>query len=120
MVQVTIDFFKKLRPGFKLPDRRALSNAILLAVFLKVQKEVREMLGDRPLALTSDGWSRKLGEVHVVNFCGVQPGSAFFMDLALCHGDKLGGALILLCILCYHTLPYWTLHLIKACVMLQP
>ena len=90
-VQATINFFQKLRPAFKLPDRRALSCGILLTVFIKVQQAVRDVIGDRPLALTSDGWSRKQGDVHVVNFCGVQPGAAFFMDMALCHGDKLGG-----------------------------
>ena len=76
-----------------MPDRRTLANQLLLLVFLKVQKEVMRVMGDRPVALTSDGWSRKQAETHVVNFCGVQPGSSFFMDMATCHGDKLGGGM---------------------------
>ncbi len=91
IVQETLDLFSKLRPAFKLPDRRALACSLLLAVFMKVQEAVQSTLGKRLLAITSDGWSRSQGAEHVVNFCANQLGVSVFMDMATCHSEKLGG-----------------------------
>lgn len=92
--QSTIDFFAKLRPSFKLPDRRALSDNLLLAAFLSVQIAVTKLLGKSYVALTSDGWARTQGSVHVINFNTVQPGRCVFVDMATCHTEKLGGSVI--------------------------
>ena len=92
-LQATIEFFKELRPAFVLPSRRALATTLLLASFRKVASEVHKHLDGRMLSITSDGWQRKQGGVHVINFCAATHGSSLILDMRTCHGDVLGGML---------------------------
>jgi hypothetical protein len=73
-----IQFFQRLRPAFKLPNRKKLSNDLLNDVFDEVKAECNEqILQAKSLTMVSDGWSN-INRESVQNFIICTPKPLFF------------------------------------------
>ena len=69
-----------------------------MEVYNKVQADVRASMASTPyIGLTTDGWSRKIGEEHVLNFQACSPGRSIFLDMAVtaesCTGEYIASKL---------------------------
>lgn len=83
-------FFKRLRPAFALPTRWQLSNTLLFAVYNEVAAHVQQVLaGAVYITLATDGWSRKQGDRHIINFMACYPGNAVFIDMHAAGAEKV-------------------------------
>src|SRR3989440_6346453 len=66
--EYVIQFFQRLRPAFKLPNRKKLANELLNDVFDEVKAECNEqILQANSLTMISDGWSN-INRESVQNF----------------------------------------------------
>ena len=73
-----IQFFQRLRPAFKLPNRRKLADELLNDVFDEVKAECDEqILQANSLTMVSDGWS-DINKQSVQNFVICTPKPLFF------------------------------------------
>jgi len=74
-----IQFFKYLRPSFKLPNRRKIANELLDEVYEDVKIQADEQISKATtLCMVSDGWSNVNREsVHNFVVCTPKP---FFFD----------------------------------------
>lgn len=88
-------FFNALNPGFKLPTRKQLSNQLLLAVYSLLALSVKATIRKAPyVTLLSDGWSRRQGSNHILNFMVSMPKACFFIDLAAANESSCTGEYI--------------------------
>src|SRR5829696_5108137 len=73
-----IQFFQRLRPAFKLPNRRKLAEDLLDDVYDEVKAECNEqILQAKSLTMVSDGWSN-INRESVQNFVICTPKPLFF------------------------------------------
>lgn len=73
-----IEFFHKLRPSFKVPNRKLVSTTLLEKEFGAMETEITKQLTDVPnLYLQFDGWSNIRNE-SIINFIISQP-TPFFI-----------------------------------------
>ncbi|GBB86030.1 hypothetical protein RclHR1_12480004 [Rhizophagus clarus] len=73
-----IQFFQRLRPAFKLPNRKKLANELFDDVFDEVKAKCNEqILQAKSLTMVSDGWSNINREL-VQNFVICTPKPLFF------------------------------------------
>ena len=76
--EYVIQFFQRLRPAFKLPNRKKLANELLNDVFDEVKAECNEqILQANSLTMISDGWSN-INRESVQNFIICTPKPLFF------------------------------------------
>lgn len=72
------DFFHKLRPSFKIPNRKLVSTTLLEKEYTAMETEITNRLNDVPnLHLQCDGWSNIRNE-SIINFVISQP-TPFFV-----------------------------------------
>jgi len=73
-----IQFFQRLRPAFKLPNRRKLAEDLLDDIYDEVKAECNEqILQAKSLTMVSDGWSN-INRESVQNFVICTPKPLFF------------------------------------------
>jgi len=73
-----IQFFQYLRPSFKLPNRKKLSNDLLDDVYDEVKTQAdEEILKSKTLTMVSDGWSN-INRESVQNFVVCTPKPIFY------------------------------------------
>lgn len=75
------DFFKFLRPAYKLPSRHEVSNTYLDREYAKVSTNVSERIAAaNTVALICDGWSNVRNE-SIINFIATTPLPVFYKSL---------------------------------------
>ncbi|UZO00531.1 uncharacterized protein OCT59_011654 [Rhizophagus irregularis] len=75
---LVIQFFKCLRPSFKLPNRRKLAGDLLNDVYDEVKLQTDEQISKaNTLYMVSDGWSN-INQESVQNFIICTPKPVFF------------------------------------------
>ncbi|CAB5392569.1 unnamed protein product [Rhizophagus irregularis] len=75
---LVIQFFKCLRPSFKLPNRRKLAGDLLNDVYDEVKLQTDEQISKaKTLCMVSDGWSN-INRESVQNFIICTPKPVFF------------------------------------------
>jgi hypothetical protein len=75
---LVIQFFKYLRPSFKLPNRKKLANELLNDVYDEVKSQTDEQISKaNTLCMVSDGWSN-INRESVQNFIVCTPKPIFF------------------------------------------
>ncbi|UZO00948.1 uncharacterized protein OCT59_012060 [Rhizophagus irregularis] len=75
---LVIQFFKCLRPSFKLPNRRKLAGDLLNDVYNEVKLQTDEQISKaKTLCMVSDGWSN-INQESVQNFIICTPKPVFF------------------------------------------
>ena len=71
-------FFQRLRPAFKLPSRKKLSNELLDEVYEEIETGCNKQISQaKSLFLISDGWSN-INRESVQNFIICTPQPLFF------------------------------------------
>lgn len=71
------EFFRRLRPAFKIPGRTALSSSLLKACYEQVQHNVLQLIASaESVCLLSDGWSNLWREA-IVNIMVTTPTPLF-------------------------------------------
>ena len=85
-------FFTAIRPAFKLPTRHELSTPLLLGVYAVIATKVKlELKKHLWLTITSDGWARERGSMHVTNYQAAVPGASYFIDFDIATTEQVTG-----------------------------
>ncbi|XP_022818894.1 zinc finger BED domain-containing protein 1-like [Spodoptera litura] len=60
------EFIKELNPGYQLPSRKTLSNALMTNVYLQIKEKVKiELSQAMYVCITTDGWTSKPNENYL-------------------------------------------------------
>ena len=85
-------FFKALRPAFQVPSRHELSTPLLLGIYAAIAAKVNaELSKHKWLTVTSDGWSREQGSLHITNYHAAIPGASYFRDITTASTEQVTG-----------------------------
>ncbi|XP_046600001.1 uncharacterized protein LOC124295157 [Neodiprion lecontei] len=81
-------FFNAIRPSFKLPPRRKISNILLDSTYEKVKGQVDEkIISARTVGMQCDSWSNIRNEC-IMNFIVTTPTPVFFKTLTTSSASK--------------------------------
>lgn len=87
-------FFGKLRPAFKIPDRKTMSTSQLDKCYNKIKCNVKEMLDiDDNITLMSNGWTNIRNE-GLINYMVHTSNGDFFYDFSQPHAFRHTGQYI--------------------------
>lgn len=82
-----VDFFKKLRPSYKLPSRFRMATTYLEAQYTEMKEEVNKALQDtKHLHMQCDGWSNIRNE-SIINFVISKP-EPYFVDFKMTKSER--------------------------------
>lgn len=84
-----VEFFRQLRPAFKVPTPYLIASSHLLAIYSEVFALVHLSLAQSKwFTASADGWSRTQGSQHIINFMLASYGFSFFTDMRKCEAGE--------------------------------
>ena len=78
--KLVTNLIKILRPGYKPPIRKALSEEYLNSMSSELQHKIKDVLDRKVVTLVEDGWSNMHNE-HLMGRYVVSDGKAYYLDV---------------------------------------